>query len=74
MGFARFMAAPAGRILRIVSGLVLLYVGFNVVGGGWGIALAAFGVIAILAGTLNLCLIAGLIGAPFRGRDVLKSS
>jgi hypothetical protein len=73
MGFARFMASPAGRILRIVAGLVLLYVGFNVVGGGWGMALEAFGVVAILAGTLNLCLIAGLIGAPFRGRDVLKS-
>jgi hypothetical protein len=73
MGFARFMASPAGRILRVVSGLLLLYVGFNIVGGGWGIAVGAFGVIAILAGTLNLCLIAGLIGAPFRGRDVLKS-
>ncbi|HXX29577.1 MAG TPA: YgaP-like transmembrane domain [Myxococcaceae bacterium] len=73
MGFARFMASPAGRILRIVVGLVLVWYGFNGLGGGWGIALAAFGVIAVIAGTFNLCLIAGLIGAPFRGRDVLKA-
>jgi len=73
MGFARFMAGPAGRILRIVVGLVLVWYGFNGLGGGWGIALAAFGVIAVIAGTFNLCLIAGLIGAPFRGRDVLKA-
>jgi hypothetical protein len=74
MGFVRFMASPAGRILRIVVGVALVFYGFNVMGGsGWGIALAAFGTIAVIAGVFNLCLIAGLIGAPFRGRDVLKS-
>lgn len=74
MGFARFMASPAGRILRIVVGVALIFYGFNGMGGsGWGIALAAFGAIAVIAGTFNLCLLAALLGAPFRGRDVLKS-
>jgi Protein of unknown function (DUF2892) len=74
MGFARFMASPAGRLLRIVLGVALVFYGFQGMGGsGWGIALAAFGTVAVIAGVLNLCLIAGLLGAPFRGRDVQKS-
>ncbi len=71
MGFARFMASPVGRGLRIVLGVALVFYGFRVLdGSGWGIALAAFGATAVIAGVFNLCLIAGLLGAPFRGRDV----
>jgi hypothetical protein len=74
MAFARFMASPAGRLLRIVFGVALVFYGFQGLGGSvWGIALAAFGTVAVIAGVFNLCLIAGLLGAPFRGRDVLKS-
>jgi hypothetical protein len=74
MGFARFMASPAGRLLRVALGVGFVFYGFRVLGGsGWGIALAAFGAIAVIAGVFNLCLIAGLLGAPFRGRDVLNS-
>lgn len=71
MGFARFMASPTGRVLRVVLGVGLVFYGFRVLGGsGWGIALAAFGTVAVIAGVFNLCLIAGLLGAPFRGRDL----
>jgi hypothetical protein len=73
MAFARFMASPAGRLLRIVVGVALVFYGFQGLGGGWGIALAAFGAIAVIAGVFNLCLIAGLLGAPFRGRNLQKS-
>jgi hypothetical protein len=71
MAFARFMASPAGRISRVVLGVALVFGGSN--GSGWGIAVAALGAIAVIAGVFNLCLIAGLLGAPFRGRDVLNS-
>ena len=74
MAFARFMASPAGRLLRIVLGVALVFYGFQGLGGsGWGIALAAFGTMAVISGTFNLCIIAGLLGAPFRGRDLQKS-
>ena len=74
MGFARFMASPTGRLTRIGLGVALIFYGFRGLGGsGWGIALAAFGTVAVIAGVFNLCLIAGLLGAPFRGRDVLRS-
>ena len=73
MAFARLMATPFGRLLRVVVGVALVFCGLQVVGGGWGIVLALLGTTAVLAGALNLCLIAKLIGAPFRGRDALKS-
>lgn len=74
MAFARFMARPAGRLLRIVIGVALVFYGFQGLGGsGWGIALAGFGAIAVIAGVFNLCIIAGLLGVPFRGRDLQKT-
>lgn len=70
MPLARFMATPAGRIARIVLGIALIVLGF-VLGGGW-IALAVIGVVPILAGAANLCLIAPILKAPFKGRDALQ--
>lgn len=71
MAFARWMAEWPGRILRIVAGLILIYLGLRVVEGAWGTVLAIIGIVPILAGILNVCLIAPILGAPFRGRDAL---
>ena len=74
MGFARFMASAVGRALRIVAGLALIAVGLGVVGGTGGLVLACVGVAPILAGALNVCLVAPLLGVPFRGADTLSLS
>jgi len=71
MPFAKFMASPAGRGLRIVLGLALIFWGFRQ-GTTAGFVVAALGLVPLAAGTFNWCLIAPLIGAPFRGRDALK--
>ena len=70
--FACFMAHPAGRLLRIVAGVALF-------GGGWmmrgtitGVVLMIVGVVPILAGVLNVCLLAPILGAPFSGRVTLE--
>ncbi|HEX2680352.1 MAG TPA: YgaP-like transmembrane domain [Candidatus Dormibacteraeota bacterium] len=68
MGFAEWMSKPAGRVLRIVAGLILI-------GGGlyfqgiWGYVVAVVGVVPVLAGVFNFCLIAPVLGAPFRGHS-----
>lgn len=72
MEFARFMAGPIGRGARIVVGLLLVVLG--VLWGGWWSVLAAVGVVVFLAGALNVCGIAPLVGAPFRGRDALAAA
>lgn len=69
MSFARFMASPLGRGIRIVAGAVMIIAGL-VMGGGGGIALAVVGLLPLLAGVFNICAIAPLLKAPFRGKDL----
>ncbi len=73
MTFPRLMASPAGRAIRIVAGLALITLGLTLVHGVVGWVLVAVGLAPLLAGTLNVCLIAPLIGAPFWGADALSS-
>lgn len=72
MAFAQFMATPLGRGIRVVAGIVLIALGLLVVEGTGGIILAVIGLMPILAGALNICLIAPLIGAPFSGSQLNK--
>jgi len=70
MGFAQFMASGLGRGLRIVAGIILMVVGLAVVGGTGGIVLAVIGLVPLLAGIFDVCLLAPLFGAPLKGADV----
>lgn len=74
MVLAAFMATPIGRGVRIVAGLALILIGLYVLEGTVGWIVAIVGLLPILAGMLNVCLIAPLIGAPFRGTDVPQHS
>lgn len=68
MMFAEWMSKPAGRILRVVAGLILIGVGlyFQTF---WGYAVAVVGVVPVVAGVFNFCLIAPALGAPFSGHS-----
>ena len=68
MGFARFMASPAGRALRAVVGVVLIVVGFSL--GGWWIALGIVGLLFVAVGVFDVCLLAPLFGQPLSGKAV----
>jgi hypothetical protein len=70
MGFARFMSAWYGRLLRIVAGIVLIIVGLTVVGGTGGIILAVVGLVPLVAGIANVCVFAPLLGGPFLANDI----
>lgn len=72
MGFAKFMAGPVGRLARIIAGVALILVGLLVVKDTGGLILAVIGIVPILAGVFNVCLIAPVIGAPFSGQVALK--
>ncbi len=67
MSFARFMAQPVGRAIRVITGVVLISVGLSMSSTG-GYIVAALGAVAFLAGALNVCLIAPLLKAPFSGK------
>jgi DUF2892 family protein len=69
MQFVEWMSQPAGRILRVVAGVVLIGVGLYFQG-VWGYVVAIVGVVPVLAGVFNFCLIAPILGAPFRPRSL----
>lgn len=65
MNFARFMARPEGRALRMVVGLGLIFWGYII----HSPVLMVVGAIPLLAGMFDVCLIAPLLRALFLGRD-----
>jgi len=69
MAFVQWMSKPAGRILRVVAGVILIGIGLYFQG-VWGYAIAVVGVVPVLAGVFNFCLIAPVLGAPFRPRSL----
>ena len=70
MGFAKFMASVAGRSIRVVAGLGLVYVGYYIIKGFGGDILALVGLVPIAAGVFDVCLLAPLFGAPFLGKAI----
>jgi hypothetical protein len=68
MGFTRFMATTAGRLVRLFAGVLLVVIGL-VAGGGWFV-LAIVGVVPLLAAAFDVCGFAPLFGQPFHGRDI----
>ena len=68
MGFSKFMASTAGRVVRVIAGVALIVVG-GLLGGGWW-ALAIVGLIPLAAGVLDVCLFNVLFGQPLSGKAV----
>ncbi len=70
MAFAKFMASPLGRGVRIVAGLVLIAAGLLVVKDTGGLILAIVGLVPLVAGSIDVCLFAPLFGGPLQGMKV----
>ncbi|MGA9161449.1 MAG: YgaP-like transmembrane domain, partial [Actinomycetota bacterium] len=67
--FGQFMASTAGRITRGLVGIALIVVGF-VLGGVGGWILAGIGLVLLLAGLFDFCVITGLFDNIWSGREV----
>lgn len=72
MEFVRFMTSGLGRALRVVMGLVLIYVGYFVVSGTGGTIMAIVGLVPLLGGLFDYCVFARLMGYPFKGSEARK--
>lgn len=68
--FFGFMASMAGRVTRIVAGIVLILLGLWVVEGALGYVLAAIGLVPLLAGLFDVCVFSKLFGGPFKGKEI----
>ena len=68
--FVKFMASPAGRITRVIAGILLIALGLFVIHGVGGIILAAVGLVPLVAGLFDFCVFAPLFGAPMSGPKI----
>ncbi len=67
--FVKFLASPAGRITRIVAGIVLVVLGYFMHSTG-GIVVAVIGLVPLVAGLFDFCVFAPLFGAPMSGPKI----
>ena len=72
-GFARFINSPAGRIVRIAAGIILIVWGFIHPDTVTGIVLIILGLVPFAAGAIDLCLISALLGGPINARHIRGS-
>ncbi len=70
MGFAKFMSAWAGRLVRILAGLALIWLGLGVIHGIGGAVLAVIGLVPMVAGLFNFCIFAPVFGGPLLAKDI----
>jgi hypothetical protein len=68
-----FLASPAGRVARIVAGIVLIVIGLFVTQGAARWILVIVGLVPLLAGLFDRCVFAPLFGMPFLGSQLRKS-
>jgi hypothetical protein len=68
--FPKFMASPAGRIIRVVAGIILVWLGFFSMHsvGGWIVGIV--GLVPLVAGLFDFCVFAPLFGAPMSGPKI----
>jgi Inner membrane protein YgaP-like, transmembrane domain len=71
-GFARFINSTSGRVLRVVVGLGLIGWGYMQRGTEAGTVLMVVGLVPLLAGVFDWCLISALLGGPLSGAAIRK--
>jgi putative exporter of polyketide antibiotics len=71
MEFGKFMSSNWGRLLRIVAGAILVVAGWLWIGGVLGIIVAVVGLVPLVAGIADVCLISAIfMGTPLKGKDL----
>ena len=68
--FVSFMASSAGRLTRIAAGVALIAWGLLGVGSTIGIIVAVVGTVPLLAGLIDVCLLAPLLSCPLSGAKI----
>ncbi|MGE5623614.1 MAG: YgaP-like transmembrane domain [Methanocella sp.] len=66
----RWLATPAGRVVRVAVGAVLVLLGVST-RGTWrsSIPFVVIGLIPLIAGAFDLCFLSAVAGGPLRGDE-----
>ncbi len=69
-GFSKFLNSPAGRIFRLVAGMVFLVIGFVYRYHALGVLSLVWSALPLSAGALDICYISAVLGGPLSGRKI----
>ncbi len=72
--FAQFMSSPAGRVVRVIAGVALIAWGYTLREQSTGIVLMIVGLVPLLAGAFDVCVISALLGGPFSGAAIRNTT
>lgn len=71
MTVPQFLSSPLGRGVRVAAGAALIAIGIWLIGGTVGIVIAVIGVVPLLAGLFDFCLLGALFfGTPLSGEAI----
>ncbi|WP_353081651.1 hypothetical protein [Tessaracoccus lapidicaptus] len=66
--FGRWINSPAGRVFRTVAGVAFIAAGLVRRGRPGSLALLAWGILPLSAGTLDVCYVSASLAGPLRGQ------
>jgi hypothetical protein len=69
-GFSKFLNSLAGRILRLVLGILFLVVGYLYRDHALGVISMAWGVLPLSAGAFDICYLSAALGGPLSGKKI----
>ena len=69
-GFSKFLNSPAGRILRLVLGILFLVVGYLYRDHALGVISMVWGILPLSAGALDICYVSAALGGPLSGKKI----
>lgn len=70
-GFVSFIASPAGRLTRVVIGVVMIAAGLKAASNA-GNFVALLGLVPLLAGALDYCVLGKLLGGSYKGAEMRR--
>jgi hypothetical protein len=69
----QFLASSTGRVVRVIAGIVLIVWGYMLLTSVAGFVLVIIGLVPLLAGLFDVCVISALLGGPFQGTAIRKA-
>jgi len=68
--FSKFLNSPAGRILRLVTGIGFLIIGYMYRDHALGVISMLWGLLPLSAGALDICYVSAALGGPISGKKI----
>lgn len=68
MSFVQFMRSIAGRLVRFIAGALIIWLALSRLEEPWSFLLAVIGLVPVVAGVFNFCLLGPFFHVDLRGR------